>query len=793
MSELERQLRLLQQLSPDERKQLPYNHPLLDSVADLYTEQYRLPRGLLRAIKNHGERSQAYDVSPKGARGVLQLMPRTAAELGVKDPEDPLDALQGAAKYLRNIQRHLKTNDPLLLAAAYNAGPFREDVRAGRVPPIEETQNYVTRIAQALEIPMADKREKVEPARRADLPDWKRKGQRADPEIPSNPAYDPRLDPTWAPDPASTFSETLELGLPWAERRLDTGIPVGAGFNRFMAGFGKKALDTKRGALQLLGHTPQSEVDEVAMRDLPLMNRGEAQLGYGLGALLEMLYGGRLLRAAPGAAGAGPAMREIGSAVRTNLPNVARIATAPSVRAATGAATYGATQPVTTDQSRLGQMALNALLAGTTQAGMSAAQRAMSPVKELASPTVESLVRTAERFKIPLRSEQVSDSPATAWLYKVFGNLPLSGKEAMEKKQAEQFSRAVSQTFGQNTPNINEAITAGRRDLGKVYRDISARNTIYLTQGDRAALEAAKKNPYLSEAEQKQIGSIVDDVLERYKANNGALPGEVYQDLRSKLKKARIGANVSGNFRETITEVKDALDRAMRRSITNLDDYELWNKTDRLYSNLKTVERVAPAADSDGLLSPRALTRSMSSTAPRNAHNRQALMSGVAPPERLDLAQLTKIGDNYLKAAGVTPSEGSRLAHMALTPAGLFAALYGIGEATHSEHPIRDALMGTTGAIAGGMTAGRMLNSPYSVRGFERLPFIGQPVADVVRGAQIAGVQRIPVAASTAKQTTVPPVGQPGPSNARDLGEPVPAEDLPVGAAEVQSVPEEDL
>lgn len=81
-------------------------------------------------------------VSPKGAIGLGQLMPATAQELGV-DPRDPLQNLEGAAKYFS--QQLKRFGSPELALAAYNAGPTRV-ARLGRVPNIAETQNYVKTI-----------------------------------------------------------------------------------------------------------------------------------------------------------------------------------------------------------------------------------------------------------------------------------------------------------------------------------------------------------------------------------------------------------------------------------------------------------------------------------------------------------------------------------------------------------------------------------------------------------------------------------------------------------------------
>jgi hypothetical protein len=80
--------------------------------------------------------------SPVGAQGLAQLMPATARELGV-DPSDPMQNLAGGAKYFR--QQMDRFQDPALALAAYNAGPSRV-AKAGGIPNIAETQNYVRAI-----------------------------------------------------------------------------------------------------------------------------------------------------------------------------------------------------------------------------------------------------------------------------------------------------------------------------------------------------------------------------------------------------------------------------------------------------------------------------------------------------------------------------------------------------------------------------------------------------------------------------------------------------------------------
>ena len=110
------------------------------------SQQYDVEPAMLYAIISQESGGDPNVVSSKGAKGLMQLMDGTAAEVGVRNSFDPADNISGGAHYFRKMLDRFDGNVRMALAA-YNAGPGTVE-RYGGIPPYEETMNYVERVME---------------------------------------------------------------------------------------------------------------------------------------------------------------------------------------------------------------------------------------------------------------------------------------------------------------------------------------------------------------------------------------------------------------------------------------------------------------------------------------------------------------------------------------------------------------------------------------------------------------------------------------------------------------------
>jgi soluble lytic murein transglycosylase-like protein len=127
----------------------PAARPPYRELVEAAAARYNMDADLITSVIAVESNFDPKAVSPKKARGLMQLLPETAARLGVRNIEDPQENIDAGTRYLRELLE--KYNNNLVLAlAAYNAGPERIQ-RYGRVPPFAETISYVRRVKRNYE------------------------------------------------------------------------------------------------------------------------------------------------------------------------------------------------------------------------------------------------------------------------------------------------------------------------------------------------------------------------------------------------------------------------------------------------------------------------------------------------------------------------------------------------------------------------------------------------------------------------------------------------------------------
>lgn len=446
---------------------------------------------------------------------------------------------------------------------------------------------------------------------------------------------------------------------------------------KFMAGVGKSLVDTAQGVGQLVGAVGQDAVNMRQQRDAPLLNDG-----WGMGGNIAGQIGQMAIPASGVARGVSYAGRG-----------------AAALKAGLSAGAFAATQPVAEDQSRLGNVAYNAV-AGAAGQQLSTGLGALAKgTTSRLGAEASALAQKAEQYGIRLGMPQLSDNSVVRTVASQMERLPFSGaRKAAEGRQVA-LNRAVGDTFGSPEDKITPDVFAKAADrIGNEFNTIAARNSLPASPQllSRLGSIRAEAEALAGTKEAAQVNNWITRELLGKADANGVIPGAAYKSFDSRIGKATASGGEAAHY---LGQVREAVREAMDNAISPRDK-AAWDLARRQWASLKTVEPLVAKATT-GDISPASLMGRV--TADKAGKARMAKDRGG------QLGDLARIGQRFLKES---PNSGT--ADRLLVNGAVAGGLYGL-----QDRGVIDP--DTALLIGGGLAANRVglgvLNSKALARG----------------------------------------------------------------------------
>lgn len=394
---------------------------------------------------------------------------------------------------------------------------------------------------------------------------------------------------TWEPKriPAA---ESIEAGQRYTRDHNPAMEGIGTA-QRLVEGAGKSVADTGLGMRQLYasvadkvaplpqtvgglvsGQQPsrsaamQQEVDQRARQDDALLRTPAGSIGDVAGQAVQM------------AAPAGDVAKGLSWAGRA----------APYIEAATRAGAFAGTQPVLSGDTRAGNVATSAALGAAGQKIAGVAGTVATKAKNAITPEVMRLYQQAQKAGIPVHFSQLSDSKFVKTLASTLSYFPMSGAGKAAKNQQEAFNRAAGRSFGADAATLSDDVMAtAKQNLGTAYDKIFAGRTIGLDK--QAVQDLFKLHSTVGRDLESSQAKVVKNQIERIldeAGHQGAMPGKVYQSLRSELRNQFGKESPVGR---AVMQARKVLDDAAERSLGPAEAAAL-KKLNAAYANFGTVK-----------------------------------------------------------------------------------------------------------------------------------------------------------------------------------------------------------
>lgn len=387
-----------------------------------------------------------------------------------------------------------------------------------------------------------------------------------------------------------------------------------SGTDKFLAGAGKAFSDVGLGVRQLLGaNGTQAEADARKTRDAPLMQSGAGLTGNVIG----------------------------------NMAAFAPTAFVPGANTMMGAAALGGgmglMQPVASDESRAGNVALGAAGGAGGQFAANLIGRAIRPVQSSLTPELSALAGKAEGMGIPLNAAQKTGSRPLKIIDSVMDAMPLTAAKQATLKDAQRsaFNRAVLGQLGETADKATpEVLNAAKTRIGGAFQRLSANNEVVL--GDSFIDALAKVQSDVTPFSSGGINSAIDKALDL--AAKGKISGNEYQKVRSVLGKASTDAFKGSNSElgQALKSIRSALDDAAEGSLSAADK-TAWQEARKQWQTLKILEKAAAPTSADavaGNISPAKLAQAVKQS------NANGMIYGTGDQTLPDLA---RIGQAFIK------------------------------------------------------------------------------------------------------------------------------------------------
>lgn len=619
-------------------------------------------------------------LSAKGAAGLFQIMPATAATPGYgvtplqgwdgKDPRTaPLQEQERFARDYLQAMSSLHGGDIKLALASYNAGPGAVQA-AGGVPNYKETQDYVNKLAPTAQGTQLAQNEAV---------DWRSRAQpiMADATIPVPIANIQPMPTTndWRARAKPLEAPGTDMGAGAAAvQGFNSAVPFGERVAAGLGAVGTKVYDKTIGDNvtddQSIGQLYREGRDSQAKTAEKHSGAYTAGAVGGVVATLpllsaKVLTGARATTGVRGAVNGIPeALGAVGDYVRggkvaTDAGRGAKIANVAgkAVRAAAVSAPAGALYGYGNSRNDLDSKAAvsdakqGAIISSALGASVPVVGSALKGVsKPNVSQAVKELAATAKnKFGIDLSIDQIAPGNVRDTIQKISQNIPGSGVESFQTKQQSQWMRGVAKTIGEDADNLQpEVINRYLDRAGKDFESTLAGKNIKFSQNDIngladiATVAKRKVSSNLAEVVQHNVNDVLAN-LSQFKVGNGGVrtvPGEKLASLRSQLLKDLPG--IEGGARQQVAKIIDKLDDVVSTHLTPEEAKQL--STARLqWRNFRTIEPLLEKS-TDGMINPTQLKQKVASS--------KYIKSSRKVIGEDDLVDLANIGAKFMAKKG---------------------------------------------------------------------------------------------------------------------------------------------